>query len=317
MHPRRGYGRNREPMGSTSIFPYHYGKEAEAYTFYRIPKVLFTEPIFSGLSTEAKLLYGLLIDRMQISMRNGWLDQEGRVYIYYTIDAVMEALSCGNKKAGALLAELDDNKGIGLISRVRQGLGKPDRIYVRKCITPDMSEGHFQTCQNDTSGDVEITALDMSEGQANKKENNKNDTNKIESNPICSVSNEEREGSGADEYQRYLDFFFESLSIGELKRMYPYDDRLIDEILSLLVDTCCSRRTYIRIASDDKPAAVVKSQLMKLQFDHIQFVLDCFKENTTRVRNVRQYLLAALYNAPITIDGYYTALVHHDMYGVD
>ena len=317
MHPRQGCDRNREPMGSASIFPYHYGKEAEAYTFYRIPKVLFTEPIFSGLSTEAKLLYGLLIDRMQISMRNGWLDQEGRVYIYYTIDAVMEALSCGNKKAGALLAELDDKKGIGLISRVRQGLGKPDRIYVRKCITPDMSEGQFQTCQNDTSGDVESTVLEMSEEHANKKEKNNKDMNNTESNPIYSETGEVMEGSGADEYQRYRDYFNESLSIEELKQIDPYDGKLIDEILSLLVDTCCSRREYIRIASDDKPGAVVKSQLMKLQFDHIQFVLDCFKENTTRVRNIRQYLLAALYNAPITIDGYYTALVHHDMYGAD
>ena len=306
------YARNRERMGSNSIFPYHYGKESEAYTFYRIPKVLFTEPLFSGLSTDAKLLYGLLIDRMQISMRNGWLDSEGRVYIYYTIEAVMEALSCGNKKAGALLAELDDKKGIGLISRVRQGLGKPDRIYVRKCITPDMSEGHFQTCQNDTSGDVEST-----EGHTNKKEINKNDLIKIESDLIPSEDQLEEEGSGADEYQRYHDYFKRSLSIDDLKQSYPYDSKLIDEILSLLVDTCCSRRAYIRIASDDKPAAIVKSQLMKLEYEHIQFVLDCFKENTTRVRNIRQYLLAALYNAPITIDGYYTALVHHDMYGTD
>ena len=103
----------------------------------------------------------------------------------------------------------------------------------------------------------------------------------------------------------------------ELRERNPYDVKLLDEMLSLLVDTCCSRRDYIRIASDDKPAAVVKSQLMKLDSEHIQFVLDCFRENTTKVRNIRQYLLAALYNAPITIDGYYTALVHHDMYGVD
>ena len=303
-------------MGS-SIFPYHYGNEAESYTFYRIPKVLFTEPVFSGLSTEAKLLYGLLIDRMQISIRNGWLDQDGRVYIYYTIETIMDALSCGNKKAGQILAELDDRKGIGLISRVRQGLGKPDRIYVRKCILPEMSSGHFQTCQNDTSGDVESTASDMSEGHANKNEKNKNDMNKIDSDPFFSDVLEEADGNGADEYQQYREYFRKAIRTDDLKQAYPYDRRLIDEILALLVDTCCSRRTYIRIASDDKPAAVVRSQLMKLEYDHIQFVLDCFKENTTKVRNIRQYLLAALYNAPITIDGYYTALVHHDMYGAD
>ena len=146
---------------------------------------------------------------------------------------------------------------------------------------------------------------------------NKNNLIKIESNLISSEEAREEEGNGEDEYQRYQDYFRRSLYIEDLKRNYPYDDKLIEEILSLLVDTCCSRRAYIRIASDDKPAAIVKSQLMKLEYEHIQFVLDCFKENTTRVRNIRQYLLAALYNAPITIDGYYTALVHHDMYGAD
>ena len=179
-------------MGS-SRFPYHYGNEAESYTFYRIPKVLFTDPMFASLSTDAKLLYGLLIDRMQISIRNGWLDSEGRVFIYYTIETIMEALSCGNKKAGTLLAELDDKKGIGLISRVRQGLGKPDRIYVRKCILPEMSEGHNQTCQNDTSGDVEVTSAEMSEGHTNKKEINKNNLNKNKSNPIYPDAEEQRD----------------------------------------------------------------------------------------------------------------------------
>ena len=303
-------------MGS-SIFPYHYGNEAETYAFYRIPKVLFTEPVFAELSTDAKLLYGLLIDRMQISIRNGWLDAEDRVFIYYTVETIMEALSCGNKKAGALLSELDDKKGIGLITRVHQGLGKPDRIYVRKCILPGMSKGHAQTCQNNTSGDVKSTSLEMSEEQSNKKEIIKNEINNINSNPIFPEPDEGDEGIGATEYQRYRDYFYDSLSIDLLKDSYPYDKKLIDEILDLLVDTCCSKRAYIRIASDDKPASIVKSQLMKLEFDHIQFVLDCFNENTTKVRNIRQYLLAALYNAPSTIDGYYTALVHHDMYGAD
>ena len=87
-------------------------------------------------------------------MKSGWVDDEGKVFIYYTVENIMEAMTCGNKKAGTLLAELDDKRGIGLISRVRQGLGKPDRIYVHKCVTPEMSKGHVQTCQIDISGDV-------------------------------------------------------------------------------------------------------------------------------------------------------------------
>ena len=163
--------------GGIIVFPFHYGSEADSYTFYRVPKILFTEKIFEHLSTDAKLLYGILLDRMQLSMKNGWLDEEGKVYIYYTIESIMEALTCGNKKAGQLLAELDDRKGIGLISRVRQGLGKPDRIYVHKCIVPEVSKGHFQKCQNNMSGDVEETSQEMSKGHTNNTNENNNEIN--------------------------------------------------------------------------------------------------------------------------------------------
>lgn len=98
-----------------------------------------------------------------------------------------------------------------------------------------------------------------------------------------------------------------------LKERNPYDDGQIDEILEILLDVVCSNRKQIRIAGDDKPAQVVKSQLMKLDSSHIEFVLDCMKQNTTQIRNVKQYILAALYNAPLTINNYYQLLVQHDM----
>ena len=94
---------------------------------------------------------------------------------------------------------------------------------------------------------------------------------------------------------------------------YPYDHNLLKTILDLIVETVCTRRKLIRIASDDKPAEIVKSRFMKLESDHVCFVIDCFKENKTDVRNVKQYLLAAIYNAPMTIDPYYDAKVRHDM----
>ena len=111
-------------MDRESPFPFHYGQEAEQYSYYRVPKILFTEPMFQKLSTDAKLLYGLFLDRMQLSIKNGWIDENGRVFIYFTVENIMAAFLCGNKKAGQLLAELDDKHGIGLITRVRQGLGK-------------------------------------------------------------------------------------------------------------------------------------------------------------------------------------------------
>ena len=89
----------------------------------------------------------------------------------------------------------------------------------------------------------------------------------------------------------------------------------LDEIVEIMVDTVCANKPFIRVSGEDKPADVVKSRLLKLDSGHIQFVLDCMNENTTKVRNIRQYLLAALYNAPVTISNYYTSLVNHDMYG--
>ena len=118
-------------MGEAQHFPYYYGYESEQFTFYRIPKLLVTDERFQGLSTDAKLLYGLMLDRMSLSLKNGWLDEQGRGYIYFPAEEIMSVLHCRSEKASKLLAELDSKKGIGLIERVRQGQGKPTTIYVK------------------------------------------------------------------------------------------------------------------------------------------------------------------------------------------
>lgn len=335
-------------------FPFHYGQEAESYTFYRVPKILFTAEAFDHLSTDAKLLYGILLDRMQLSVKNRWIDEDGKVFIYYPRQNIMDALTCGNKKAGQLLAELDDRNGIGLITRIHQGLGKPDKIYVHKCIVPDMKvwaallpddnaapdagrgvettqqevlKGHVQRCRNDTSGRVEITRQEVSKGSCNDTEGNKteiNDTEMRETDLIPSYP-EEDNNSGVeqdakdrmDEYFAYRDYFEEACNLESLRQEFPFRKDLIDEIRELLTEICCSRRPLVRIGGEEKPAQIVKSRFMKLDSEHIRYVLNCFTENTTKVRNIKQYLLAALYNAPMTIGSYYAALVQHDMYGAD
>jgi len=116
-------------------FDYFYGKQGEQYAFYRIPKLLFTDFRFQSLSTDAKLLYGMLIDRMELSLKNGWIDEQGRIYLYFTIGEIQERFHCAGGKAVRLLAELDSAKGIGLIENVRQGMGKPNIIYVKNFAT--------------------------------------------------------------------------------------------------------------------------------------------------------------------------------------
>lgn len=110
-------------------YEYFYGAQAEQFSFYRIPKALFTEPNFRELSTDAKVLYGILLDRMSLSLKNQWLDAQNKVYIIFTVEEIMDALNCANQKATRLMVELE--KQAGLIERKRQGLGRSNLIYVK------------------------------------------------------------------------------------------------------------------------------------------------------------------------------------------
>lgn len=113
------------------MYEYFYSKQADQFSFYRIPKLPFTDERFRHLSDGAKILYGLMLDRMGLSMKNKWEDEDGKIYIIFTIAEIMEMLSCAEGKATKMIAELDSKKGIGLIETKRLGLGKPNIIYVK------------------------------------------------------------------------------------------------------------------------------------------------------------------------------------------
>ena len=288
-------------------YDYFYGQQSEQFSFYRIPKILFSQDKFWNVSTDAKLLYGILLDRMNLSARNGWLDEAGRVYIIFTIEEIKESLGCAEKKAVKLLDELE--KKAELIERKRQGLGKPNLIYVKNFISESV-ERQFLNCQNDNSATFQNTIQDLSKAQGNNtdiKNTDLSDTNSIFPSDNCGKEN------GNEEYQQYYQYFYEQLGMEYLQKDYPYDVDRLENILELVVETVCSKRQIIRIGGDDRPIEVVKSRFMKLDSEHIRYVLDCFKENTTKIRNIRQYILASLYNAPTTIGSYFDALVRHDM----
>ena len=147
-------------------FDYFYGEQSDMFAFYRIPKVLITADYFLELSTNAKLLYGLLLDRVSLSSSNGWFDEQGRVYIIYTIASIQRDLHCGDKKATRLLAELEK---WGLIESKRQGQGKPTVIYVKNFLIP--SEQRFLTGENNDFGYVRITIPELSEQRCNNTQN--------------------------------------------------------------------------------------------------------------------------------------------------
>ena len=290
------------------VFDYFYGKQADQFAFYRVPKTLFTEEKFWNVSTDAKMLYGILLDRMNLSAENGWLDEEGRVYIIFTIGEIKSSLGCAEKKAVKLLDELE--KKCGLIERKRQGLGKPNLIYVKNFIS-DAVERQFLNCQKDNSGTVNKTLQELSKAQGNNTDIK--DTDYSDTDPILSSDFSGRDVEKDEEFQSYYQYFYEELEMDYLFREFPYDKEVLESILEILVETVCSKRKLIRIASDDKPSEVVRSRLMKLNSEHIRYVLNCFKENTTKIRNPKQYALAALYNAPVTIDIKIDADVRHDM----
>ena len=156
-------------------FDYFYGNEAEQFTFYRIPKILVTSLHFKKISDSAKLLYGLMLDRMSLSIRNGWLDDDNRAYIFFTTNDVMEQMCCGTEKATKMLAELDSEKGIGLIERVKQGQGRPAIIYLKKFYD---IEDKDTTSQSSTSKN-ENQAFEESKNKT--FENRKTRLSKIES----------------------------------------------------------------------------------------------------------------------------------------
>jgi len=303
---------------------YFYGTQADQFTFYRIPKVLFTDERFKSISAEAKILYGILLDRMSLSRKNGWLDDSDRVFIIYTLEEVMDAIGCADQKATKLLNELENKAG--LIERKRQGLGKPNLIYVKNFVDNSVDnfsapqESRIKTRENHDSGTVEITTQESRKSQSSNTNSNNTDFNETDTYPFLSAQHDshgrepvDKIGQDMDERERYRCFLESNLEYDLLLENNPYDRQTIKEIMELLLDTVCSKRQYIRIAGDDKPREVVKSQFLKLNSEHIEYVLASFKENVSKVRNIKQYLLASLYNAPLTMSNYYDALVRHDM----
>ena len=280
---------------------YFYGQAGELFSFYRIPKALFQEPRFQSLSTDAKTLYGILLDRMSLSVKNGWLDEQNRVFIIFTIEDVKRALCCADNKATKLLRELEK---FGLIERKRRGLGKPSLVYVKN-FSAESSKSIFQNRDFHDSGGFKSASQDPSKSRCNKTK--ENDTEMSETDPFYSEESDEM-----SKRTQLEEFFSQSLEVDLLLRLCPDDEDTIYQIVDLLVDTCSTKRKMLRIAGDDKPTEVVRSRLKKLNADHIRFVLDSLAENTAPVRNMKQYLLAMLYNAPTTMNLYYQNKTNHD-----
>ena len=330
-------------------FNYFSGRDAEQYTFYRIPKILFTEEYFKIVSCEAKVLYGLMLDRMSLSLKNKWMDEDERVYIIFQVEEISEYMGCGLQKAVKLMKELAE---IGLIEKKRVGLGKPNIIYVKNFAQKDVetekeneekTQGNFDDLQNDEnhkSRIMKITNQEFSESQIKNDENHHSRMVNIISQEFpkssCNKTDNNETDNNIYNTQSYLSIQRKHGKMGEMEMMDTYRDTLdilktnisyecfsaqkqeVDELVDLMAEVMLYPDDHvIRVGGTDKPAVMVKSQYLKLQKSHIEYVLGCMGKNTSKITNIRAYLLTALYNAPLTMSSYYQAAVNHDMYGTN
>ena len=328
-------------------FDYYYGSEAEQFAFYRIPRVLMTEPHFKKLSSDAKILYGLMLDRMSLSMKNEWIDKENRVYIFFTLEDVQEYLNCSHTTGVKFLAELDVVTGIGLIERIKQGQGRPTRIYVKNFILPvdktvdivdnsvdnsvdnlknvdsgsaDFKKVEVKTSKNLKSRPQESGSADFQNVEPNQTYPNKNNINQTEyqsiyqsahAQPIYESSPEKIDMMDMMEF--YTKIIHENIEYDIL--IDRYDQISVDEYVRIMLDAICSPKETVRVDRAEYPTEVVKSRLLKLDSSHIEYVLYRMSKNTTKVRSIKNYLLTALYNSYTTMDSSWKAEVNHDLYG--
>lgn len=236
----------------------------------------------------------------------------------------MDAMGCSNKKAISIMKELDIESGIGLIEKKRQGQGKPTMIYLKQFMIQDAQKCnnyisgeksaisevknlHVLKCKNVMSRSEEITHPEVKKLHTNKNNINNTEISNTESNLILSGDDRMRY-----EMDAYSELIKENIELEILRERHPYDQDLLEGIFDLILETVLCKNESIIIASNKYPAELVRSKFMKLNSSHVEYAIDCFKGNTTKVRNIKKYLLTTLFNAPSTISGYYQAAVNHD-----
>ncbi len=304
---------------------FFYGKEADQYSFYKIPKLLFKDPYYKNLSTDAKVLYGLMLDRISLSVKNKWMDSRGRAYIFYSIEEIMEDINCKNNKATSIMKELDVGTGIGLIERKRQGQGKPTIIYVMQFVinraqkwekpmseenrdVSEMGNSNVLTLENHMSRNGKNQSPDMGFSHANKNNINNTELINTESNLISS-SDPNTVRLDMDAYRKIIE---NQLEMHILMERYPFEHELLQGIMDLILEINLCDTEYVTISGAKYPIELVRSKFRILNCSHIEYAIECFSKNTTKVHNIKKYLLAILFNAPSTISGYYKAEVAHD-----
>lgn len=337
-------------MSERLIVNYFYGQDVAMDQFYRTPKALYKSEYFRDITFEAKAIYGMLLERVGLSIKNHWMDDDGKTYIIYSIADIMEDTGCCKKKVISCMKELEEK--IGLIERKKQGFGKPDLIYVKNF---KVQENEKSNEERSTTDEKDIEHKNQDECRAEEKEiiqkdgsfqrtphevtdihhdkcitetslgaygtpvmvtdgnlSNKenNYNNNIYNNPILSIK---KEIDVMDEIQAYSKIIRENIELDCLFERHPYEGDKVQGIYDIMLETVLFKGESIHIAGGEYSTALVKSKFLKLNMSHVEYVLDCMNKNTTKVRNIKSYLQTALFNSGSTISSFYQAEVNHDM----
>lgn len=335
-------------------FDYFYGNEAEQFTFYRIPKILITSPHFKKISDSAKLLYGLMLDRMSLSIRNGWLDDDNRAYIFFTTNDVMEQMCCGTEKATKMLTELDSEKGIGLIERVKQGQGKPAIIYLKKFYeledtarstklseiesqdfqeskvktfenrktrlskieSQDFWKSKNKTFENRKSGLSEIESLEFRKSKCNYNNINNTDINYIY--PI-NQDNYNIQNSDTQTEEEWIDRY--TKTVDEIKKQIDYDylinhaERdIVDEVVNIMAEVMTVYRPKYKIEGDFIEYNAVVNRFRQITAQKLEICLLAYSRKIQRIKNPKAYWISTLYNIPLTSGIVLQNMINSDIY---
>lgn len=335
-------------------FDYFYGNEAEQFTFYRIPKILITSPHFKKISDSAKLLYGLMLDRMSLSIRNGWLDDDNRAYIFFTTNDVMEQMCCGTEKATKMLTELDSEKGIGLIERVKQGQGKPAIIYLKKFYeledtarstklseieSQDFQESKVKTFENRKTRLSEIESQDFRESKNKTFENRKSGLSEIESLEFrkskCNYNNINNtdinyiypinqdnyniQNSDTQTEEEWIDRY--TKTVDEIKKQIDYDylinhaERdIVDEVVNIMAEVMTVYRPKYKIEGDFIEYNAVVNRFRQITAQKLEICLLAYSRKIQRIKNPKAYWISTLYNIPLTSGIVLQNMINSDIY---
>ena len=299
-------------------FDYYYGVEAEQFTFVRVPKVLFTDKEhFGGLSNEAKLLYGLLLERMSLSRKNNWIDKHNRVYIIFLpVEEIEESLDVGHEKALNLLKELDDQSGIGLVKKKCRGLGLPSILYVKNFIVKgEQNTDRVPTSRSTENEFQEFGKTDFKKSENQTSENPKNrllevrksDSNNIDiNNTDMSYTYDQsidRSQAGIQNFSPGADGLIDAIERStveeKVKKQIDYDClishpdssvvQMAEEIKDLMVDVLCGERSVV---SEGKRVSeeTAKAAYRKITFDLVQYVMKSLVSYPDKISRIDRFL---------------------------